>query len=76
VICCATLPLAEVKATAKALGITVNDMVLAIATGGLRTLLLNYGGEAEGPGRVSVARPSRRAEQADECGGIQRDRTA
>ncbi|WAC92294.1 WS/DGAT/MGAT family O-acyltransferase [Mycobacterium sp. Aquia_213] len=50
----ATLPLAEVKAAAKALGITVNDMVLAIATGGLRTLLLNYDGEAQRPIIASV----------------------
>ncbi|WP_207768605.1 WS/DGAT/MGAT family O-acyltransferase [Mycobacterium ahvazicum] len=50
----ATLPLAEVKATAKALGITVNDMVLAIATGGLRTLLLSYDGQAQRPIIASV----------------------
>ena len=50
----ATLPLAEVKATAKALGSTVNDMVLAIATGGLRTLLLSYDGQAERPIIASV----------------------
>jgi diacylglycerol O-acyltransferase len=50
----ATLPLAEVKATAKALGITVNDVVLAIATGGLRTLLLSYDGQAERPIIASV----------------------
>ncbi len=37
----ATLPLADVKATAKALGITMNDLVLAIAAGGLRKLLLD-----------------------------------
>ncbi len=49
-----TLPLAGVKATAKALGITVNDMVLAIATGGLRTLLLDYDGQAERPIIASV----------------------
>jgi diacylglycerol O-acyltransferase len=50
----ATLPLAEVKATAKALGITVNDVVLATATGGLRTLLLSYDGHAERPIIASV----------------------
>ncbi|CDO90947.1 WS/DGAT/MGAT family O-acyltransferase [Mycobacterium triplex] len=49
-----TLPLAEVKATAKALDSTVNDMVLAIATGGLRTLLLHYDGEARRPIIASV----------------------
>ncbi|WAJ44663.1 WS/DGAT domain-containing protein [Mycobacterium sp. Aquia_216] len=50
----ATLPLAEVKVTAKALDITVNDMVLAIATGGLRTLLLSYDGRAGRPIIASV----------------------
>ncbi|OBA64747.1 diacylglycerol O-acyltransferase [Mycobacterium sp. 1100029.7] len=50
----APLPLAEVKATAKALGVTVNDMVLSIATGGLRTLLLEYDGKAERPIIASV----------------------
>ena len=40
----ATLPLADVKATAKALGITMTDAVLAMAAGGLRTLLLAYDG--------------------------------
>jgi diacylglycerol O-acyltransferase / wax synthase len=49
-----TLPLAEVKATAKALDITVNDVVLAIATGGLRTLLVNYDGCADRPIIASV----------------------
>ncbi|MEZ0350092.1 wax ester/triacylglycerol synthase family O-acyltransferase [Mycobacterium sp. pR1184] len=49
-----TLPLAEVKATAKALGSTVNDMVLAIATGGLRMLLLRYDGQAQRPIIASV----------------------
>ncbi|GBG36278.1 WS/DGAT/MGAT family O-acyltransferase [Mycobacterium montefiorense] len=49
-----TVPLAEVKATAKALGVTVNDMVLAIATGGLRTLLLDYDGQAQRPIIASV----------------------
>ena len=36
----AALRLADVKATAKALGITMNDLVLATAAGGLRKLLL------------------------------------
>src|SRR5262249_62406482 len=35
----ATLSLADVKATAKALGITMNDLVLATAARGLRKLL-------------------------------------
>lgn len=50
----ATLPLPEVKATAKALGITMNDVVLALAAGGLRTLLLAYDGVAERPILASV----------------------
>jgi diacylglycerol O-acyltransferase / wax synthase len=50
----ATLPLLEVKATAKALGITMNDLILAIAAGGLRTLLLAYDGIADRPILASV----------------------
>lgn len=45
----ATLPLAEVKEISKHLGITVNDMVLATAAGGLRELLLRYDGCADQP---------------------------
>jgi diacylglycerol O-acyltransferase len=44
-----TLDLADVKATGKQLGVTINDMVLAIVTGGLRTLLLKYDGHADEP---------------------------
>ena len=36
----ATLALADVKETGKQLGVTINDMVLAISTGALRELLL------------------------------------
>jgi WS/DGAT/MGAT family acyltransferase len=42
----ATLALADVKETGKRLGATINDMVLAMATGALRTLLLRYDGTA------------------------------
>lgn len=45
----ATLSLAEVKETAKQLGVTFNDVVLATAAGGLRELLLRYDGRAEVP---------------------------
>jgi len=45
----ATLELAEVKAIGKGLGVTINDMVLAISTGALRTLLLEYDGHADEP---------------------------
>ena len=49
-----TLPLAEVKSTAKALGITLNDLILTIAAGGLRKLLLDYDGSADRPIIASV----------------------
>jgi diacylglycerol O-acyltransferase len=44
-----TLDLADVKATGKHLGVTINDMMLAIVTGALRTLLLKYDGRADEP---------------------------
>jgi diacylglycerol O-acyltransferase / wax synthase len=50
----ATLSLAEVKATSKRLGVTINDLVLAIAAGGLRRLLLDYDGRADEPIIASV----------------------
>ena len=50
----ATLPLDDVKATAKALGITFNDLILTIAAGGLRKLLLDYDGKADRPLIASV----------------------
>ena len=50
----ATLPLADFKATAKALGITMNDLVLTTAAGGLRKLLLTYDGAADRPIIASV----------------------
>ena len=45
----ATLSLAEFKETSKHLGVTVNDMVLATAAGGVRELLLRYDGCADQP---------------------------
>jgi WS/DGAT/MGAT family acyltransferase len=42
----ATLALADVKETGKRLGATINDMVLAMSTGALRTLQLRYDGQA------------------------------
>lgn len=45
----ASLSLAEVKETAKHLGVTFNDVVLAVAAGGLRELLLRYDGRADRP---------------------------
>jgi WS/DGAT/MGAT family acyltransferase len=45
----ATLSLAEIKETAKHLGVTFNDVVLGMAAGGLRELLLRYDGRADRP---------------------------
>jgi WS/DGAT/MGAT family acyltransferase len=45
----ATLSLAEVKETAKHLSVTFNDVVLTVAAGGLRELLLRYDGRADRP---------------------------
>ncbi|MBV9637994.1 MAG: wax ester/triacylglycerol synthase family O-acyltransferase [Mycobacteriaceae bacterium] len=45
----APLPLADVKQTSKALGVTINDLVLAMAAGALRKLLLHYDGRADSP---------------------------
>ena len=45
----AALSLAEVKETAKHLGVKFTDIVLAIAAGGLRELLLRYDGRADRP---------------------------
>lgn len=50
----ASLSLAEVKETAKTLGVTFNDVVLATAAGGLRELLLRYDGRADRPLIASV----------------------
>jgi diacylglycerol O-acyltransferase len=45
----APLSLTDVKQTGKELGVTINDMVLAMATGALRKLLLRYDGKADEP---------------------------
>ena len=50
----ATLLLAEVKQTAKQLGVSINDIVLATAAGALRELLLHYDDEADEPLIASV----------------------
>jgi len=49
-----TLALADVKQTGKHLGVTINDMVLAISAGALRRLLLRYDGSADAPLLASV----------------------
>jgi diacylglycerol O-acyltransferase / wax synthase len=50
----ATLPLREFKETASGLGVTINDLVLAISAGGLRTMRLRYDGAADEPLLASV----------------------
>ncbi|RDH78559.1 wax ester/triacylglycerol synthase family O-acyltransferase [Mycolicibacterium moriokaense] len=50
----ATLSLADVKDVSKALGITINTLVLAVAAGALRELLLEYDGSADEPIVASV----------------------
>lgn len=50
----ATLALAEVKETSKRLSVTINDLVLAISTGALRSLLTRYDGSADHPLLTSV----------------------
>ena len=50
----AALRLGDVKETAKSLGITLNDLVLATAAGGLRELLLRYDGKSDRPIIASV----------------------
>src|SRR6185437_15387026 len=61
----ATLALADVKEVGRHLGVTVNDLVLAMSTSALRRLLLSYDGKADplmvvipvgleaSPGRIS-----------------------
>jgi WS/DGAT/MGAT family acyltransferase len=51
----ATLALADVKETKNALGITINNLVLATAAGALRELRLRYDGKADEPIITSVA---------------------
>jgi diacylglycerol O-acyltransferase / wax synthase len=57
------LRLADVKATAKALNITFNDLVLATAAGGLRKLLLRYDGHADRPIIASVPTATDKSER-------------
>ncbi|KAA0101624.1 wax ester/triacylglycerol synthase family O-acyltransferase [Mycolicibacterium sp. P1-5] len=63
----AALALAQVKETAKRLDITFNDLVLAIAAGGLRELLLRYDGSADEP--LSAAVPVATDKSADRVTG-------
>ncbi|KGI69190.1 wax ester/triacylglycerol synthase family O-acyltransferase [Mycolicibacterium rufum] len=50
----ATVSLAAVKETAKTLSVTFNDVVLCVAAGGLRELLLRYDGSADRPIMATV----------------------
>lgn len=50
----ATLALSDVKETSKLLGITINDLVLSMSSGALRTLSLRYDGKADHPLLASV----------------------
>ena len=59
----AALRLADAKATAKALGITLNDLILAMAAGGLRELLLRYDGNADRPIIASVPTATDKSER-------------
>ena len=45
----ATLALSDVKETGKALGVTINDMVLALSAGALRKLRVRYDGDVRPP---------------------------
>ena len=66
------LRLADVKATAKALGITLTDLVLATAAGGLRELLLRYDGIADRPIIASVPTATDKSDRVtgNEIGGL------
>jgi diacylglycerol O-acyltransferase / wax synthase len=57
------LRLDDAKSTAKALGITFNDLILATAAGGLRRLLLSYDGTADRPIIASVPTATDKSER-------------
>ncbi len=57
------LRLDDAKATAKALDITFNDLILATAAGGLRQLLLRYDGAADRPIIASVPTATDRSDR-------------
>jgi diacylglycerol O-acyltransferase / wax synthase len=69
----ATLSLAQVKETSKHLQITINDMVMAMAAGALRELLLRYDGNADRPIVASVPASTDRSPHrisGNELGGM------
>ena len=57
----AALALADVKATSRSLSVSINDVVLATAAGGLRELLLRYDGHADSPLIASVPTSTNRS---------------
>jgi len=68
-----TLPLKDVKQTAKHLRVTINDVVLAMAAGALRTLSLRYDGTAAEPIVASVPLSTDRSAEritGNEIGGL------
>jgi diacylglycerol O-acyltransferase len=69
----ATLSLPQVKGTSKHLGITINDLVMAMAAGALRELLLRYDGAADRPIVASVPASTDRSAHrisGNELGGM------
>ncbi|PQD97375.1 WS/DGAT/MGAT family O-acyltransferase [Mycolicibacterium parafortuitum] len=69
----ATLSLAEVKETAKHLGVTFNDVVLTVAAGGLRELMLRYDGHSDRPILATVPVSTDRSTEritGNEIGGM------
>jgi diacylglycerol O-acyltransferase len=69
----ATLSLAQVKETSKRLKITINDLVIAMAAGALRELLLRYDGVADRPIVASVPASTNRSPHrisGNELGGM------
>ena len=69
----ATLSLAEVKETGRHLGVTFNDVVLAVAAGGLRELSLRYDGHADRPLMATVPVSTDKSTErvtVNEIGGI------
>jgi diacylglycerol O-acyltransferase len=69
----ATLSLAQVKQTSKHLQITINDLVMAMAAGALRELLLRYDSGADRPIVASVPASTDRSQHrisGNELGGM------
>jgi diacylglycerol O-acyltransferase len=68
-----SIPLADVKCTAKKLEVTINDMVLSMAAGALRELALRYDGHADRPIVASVPTSTDRSAHritGNEIGGM------